>query len=264
MDILEQNRKGWSKQVKQECPWTKPVDSESIQNAKKGNWKIILTPTKPIPKDWYPPLQGCKTLCLASGGGQQGPILAAAGAHVTVFDNCPDQLAQDRFVADREQLELRLVQGDMRDLHMFKDESFDLVINPVSHVFIPDTRPVWKEAYRVLKPGGSLLAGFTNPITYLFDDSPDNDVLIARNKLPYSDLKALSPEELSEYQRNDSLLEFSQTTEEHLQGQIDAGFMITGFYEDRYSNPEDECMGLDELLSYYMNPFYATRAWKPT
>jgi len=31
--------------------------------------------------------------CLASGGGQQGPVLAAAGAHVTVFDNSPRQLA---------------------------------------------------------------------------------------------------------------------------------------------------------------------------
>lgn len=48
---------------------------------------------------------------MASGGGQQGPILAAAGATVTVFDNSPAQLAQDRLVADRDNLRLTTVAG---------------------------------------------------------------------------------------------------------------------------------------------------------
>jgi 2-polyprenyl-3-methyl-5-hydroxy-6-metoxy-1,4-benzoquinol methylase len=69
-------------------------------------------------------------LCLASGGGQQGPILAAAGARVTVFDNSPQQLAQDRFVARREGLTLETVEGDMRDLSVFADVSFDLIVHP--------------------------------------------------------------------------------------------------------------------------------------
>ena len=38
-------------------------------------------------------MKGLKVLCLASGGGQQGPILAAIGADVTVFDNSQGQLA---------------------------------------------------------------------------------------------------------------------------------------------------------------------------
>ena len=49
-------------------------------------------------------------LCLASSGGQQGPILAAAGANVTVFDNSPAQLVQDRSVAQREGLRIDTVQ----------------------------------------------------------------------------------------------------------------------------------------------------------
>ena len=109
-------------------------------------------------------------LCLASGGGQQGPILAAAGANVTVFDNSPNQLAQDRLVADREGLTIETVLGDMADLSAFPDARFDLIFHPVSNVFAPDVRPVWKEAFRVLRPGGSLLAGFMNPVQYLFDD----------------------------------------------------------------------------------------------
>ena len=53
-----------------------------------------------------PPLTSCRVLCLASGGGQQGPILSAAGANVTVFDASEKQLLQDWMVADRDGLEL--------------------------------------------------------------------------------------------------------------------------------------------------------------
>ena len=93
-----------------------PVGPEEIARARRGDWSLVLTPTKPVPADWFPPLAGLDVLCLASGGGQQGPILAAAGANVTVFDNSPNQLAQDRLVADREGLAIETVQGDMADL----------------------------------------------------------------------------------------------------------------------------------------------------
>ena len=134
-------------------------------------------------------------LCLASGGGQQGPVLAAAGATVTVLDNSPRQLAQDRLVADRDGLELTTVLGDMRDLSAFADASFDLVFNPVSNVFCPDLAPVWRECYRVLRPGGELLAGFMNPDVFIFDaDASENrDELVVRHALPYSDLTHLTP-----------------------------------------------------------------------
>jgi hypothetical protein len=51
-----------------------------------------------------------------SGGGQQGPLLAAAGAVVTVFDNSPQQLGQDRFVAERDGLAIETVEKEMADL----------------------------------------------------------------------------------------------------------------------------------------------------
>ena len=72
-------------------------------------------------------------------------------------------------VARREGLVLITVEGDMRDLSVFSDGSFDLVFHPVSNVFCPEVRPVWKEAFRVLRPGGVLLAGFDNPCMYIFD-----------------------------------------------------------------------------------------------
>lgn len=59
-------------------------------------------------------------LCLASGGGQQGPILAAAGARVTVFDNSRKQLEQDRYMAERDHLDIQTEKGNMANLAVFQ------------------------------------------------------------------------------------------------------------------------------------------------
>src|SRR5688572_1989939 len=162
MDIRAYNRHAWDRNVEKGDPWTIPVSPEIIAAACQGEVSILLTPAKPVPRNWFPPLSGCQVLCLASGGGQQAPTLAAAGARVTVLDNSPNQLAQDQFVAERESLELTTVEGDMRDLSMFRDESFDLIVHPCSNMFVPEVRPVWREAFRVLRPGGVMLAGFFN------------------------------------------------------------------------------------------------------
>ena len=127
VDVRAFNRDAWNRQVAGGNEWTKPVDEKVIADARRGDWSIVLTPQIPVPADWFPPLEGAEVLCLASGGGQQGPILSAAGAKVTVYDNSPSQLAGDRSVAVRENLEIRTVEGDMRDLSVFPDSTFDLI-----------------------------------------------------------------------------------------------------------------------------------------
>ena len=105
MSYVEENSKIWDERSENNDTWSVPVTKEMIQNAKEGNWSIVLTPTKPVPKEWFPEnLKDKKILCLASGGGQQGPILAATGAEVTVFDNSTKQLEKDNFVALRDNL----------------------------------------------------------------------------------------------------------------------------------------------------------------
>jgi len=138
MDVRDYNRKAWDRQVEKGNRWTVPVGPEATAAPRRGEWRLLLTPTIPVPREWYPPLEGADVLCLASGGGQQGPVLAAAGAKVVVLDNSPRQLAHDREVAERDNLEMTLLLGDMRDLRMLEDESFDRVFHPVSNTFIPD------------------------------------------------------------------------------------------------------------------------------
>jgi hypothetical protein len=41
------------------------------------------------------------------------------------------------------------VLGDMRDLSVFPDASFDVVVNPVPDVSCPDLAPAWRESFRV-------------------------------------------------------------------------------------------------------------------
>jgi SAM-dependent methyltransferase len=234
MDIRAYNRMAWDRHVDRGNPWTLPVSSEAIAAARQGHWDIILTPTRPIPKDWFPDLRGADVLCLAGGGGQQAPILSAAGATVTVFDNSPKQLAQDRMVADRDGLALRTVEGDMRDLSQFADASFDLIVHPCSNMYVPEVQPVWAEAFRVLRPGGALLAGFMNPALYTFDQQlAESGVLQVKYALPYSDLTSLMDEERQQYIAEGDALEFGHTLEAQIGGQLAAGFLLVGFYEDR-------------------------------
>lgn len=255
MDIRSYNRDAWNREVESgQNRWSQPVDSETIAKAKQGEFSILLTENIPVPRKWFPPLKGADVLCLASGGGQQGPILAAAGANVTVFDNSPAQLKQDQFVAEREALTLKTVEGDAANLSIFQDESFDLVFNPCSTVFMQDVRTVWKECYRVLRHGGILMTGSMNPVHYIFDlYKADEGILEVAHSIPYSDLTSLSKEDLEEYLDKGLPLEFGHSLTDLLGGQCDAGFVITGMYEDSM---------LDSPLHNYHPSYIATRAVK--
>jgi SAM-dependent methyltransferase len=255
MDIRAYNRDAWNREVEGgKNRWSQPVSAELIAMARQGEFSIVLTENIPVPKRWFPALDDADVLCLASGGGQQGPILAARGARVTVFDNSPAQLKQDQLVAEKESLLLRTVEGDAADLSMFPDGSFHLVFNPCSTVFMPDVRTVWKECYRVLRPGGILMTGSMNPVHYIFDlYKADEGTLEVTHAVPYSDLTSIPKEDLDELLEKGLPLEFGHSLTDLLGGQCDAGFVITDLYEDYM---------LDSPLHNYHPSYIATRAKK--
>jgi SAM-dependent methyltransferase len=235
MDVREHNRQAWNRYANASNEWTVPVTGELLEAARYGDWSIVLTNTKPVPREWLGGLTGARVLGLASGGGQQGPILAAAGAWVTVLDLSDEQLARDAAVAAEHDLTLDTVQGDMRDLSAFGDETFDLIVHPVSNCFVPEVQPMWDECARVLRPGGRLLAGSLNPVSYVFDESASEEGRMeVRHKLPFSDLESLPEDERRKLLDAGEALMWSHSLEDLIGGQARAGLAITGLYEDHW------------------------------
>ena len=209
-----------------------------------------LTPKKFVSQNWFPPLKGLKILGLASGGGQQGPILATLGADVTIFDNSEKQLQQDKTISDKFSLNIKTVQGDMKDLSVFADNSFDLIFNPCSIVFVDNVLPVWRECFRVLKPGGILMTGLINPISFQLDE--ENLKLIY--KQPFSDLHSLPKEKLEELKNKNEPFVFGHSLTDQIGGQLDAGFTVTAMFEDTWD--------VENKIDEFLPSFIATRAVK--
>ncbi len=246
-DINAKTIDGW---IEGGWEWGKPISHEVFEKAKNGEWEQFLTPTKMVPKDWFPEIKGKKILGLAAGGGQQMPVFAALGADCTVLDYSPKQIESERMVAAREGYAIEAIRGDMTKTLPFADETFDIIFHPVSNCYIEEVEPVWRECFRVLKKGGLLIAGFDHYINYIVDFEDESKIV---NPLPFNPLK--DPALMKKCMETDSGVQFSHSLEEQLGGQLRAGFVITDLYEDTN--------GYGYLHDLNIPTFLATRAVKP-
>lgn len=255
-NITNLNKVAWDNEVEKGRDCTVPVSAEQIEIARLGDPKICITTNKIVPEDWLGNLNGKSVLALASGGGQQGPLLAAAGAKVTVFDLSPKQLNQDRLVMERENLDMHLIEGSMTDMSSFEADSFDIIVNPVSNCYIPDVNYVWKECYRILKRGGVLLVGFDNPVGQILDwELQDQGICQMKYKLPYSDIEQLEKDKYNDLVSNGSSIQYGHLLGDQIGGQLRAGFYLTSMYEDYWGNNR-------RAIDKHMPIFIATRAIK--
>ena len=227
-----------------------PTSHEAFLAAKEGVWDMLLTPTKPVPKNWFGEIKDKKILGLASGGGQQMPIFAALGGICTVLDYSKQQLESEKMVAEREQYEIEIIRADMTKPLPFPDESFDLIFHPVSNCYVQEVKPIFKECYRILKKGGILLSGLDNGINFIVDEETESKIV---HSLPFDPLK--NPDQMAELQKEDSGVQFSHTMEEQIGGQLEAGLILTHLYEDTN--------GQGFLHEHQIPAFIATRAVKP-
>ncbi len=249
MKYQDINAKTIDRWIEEGWEWGQPITHETYEKALCGEWDVVLTPTKPVPHHWFGDLRGKKVLGLASGGGQQMPIFAALGAECTVLDYSERQLESERMVAKREGYQIRIIRGDMTELLPFKDEEFDLIFHPVSNCYVEDVRSIWKECFRVLKKGGSLLSGTDHYINYIVDD--DETTII--NHLPFNPLK--DEGQMKQLEDADCGVQFSHSLEEQIGGQLEAGFMLLELYEDTN--------GEGRLHELNIPTFLAMRAVKP-
>lgn len=210
--------------------WMEPISHEKYLRAKSGEELLTLTPMRKVPFSWYGDCKGKKVLGVAAGGGQQMAVMTALGAQCTLIDISNEQILADILVSEREGYPIEIVKGDMTERLPFDDETFDIVINPVSNQYIEETEPVFREMYRVLKKGGTFLAGLDTGIFWAFGENGNG----LCHKLPFDPLKDKELEK--ELLEEDMSYIFSHTLEEQIGGQLKAGFTLCDILED--TNPD--------------------------
>jgi len=87
-----------------------------------------------------------------------------------VLDLSDVQLERDCQAAEHHGLQIKTVQGDMRDLSVYPENHFDIVWQVYSINFVPSVEPVFREVRRVLKPGGIYFLQFANPFAIGIDE----------------------------------------------------------------------------------------------
>ncbi|MBD5460573.1 MAG: class I SAM-dependent methyltransferase [Lachnospiraceae bacterium] len=223
--IFERVEKNIDHLVEQDVLWSQCVSDEEMQSAKNGKIDLHLTQTRKIPEDWLPSsVKGLKILCLAGAGGQQAPILSMAGADVTVIDLSEKMLEKDRQMAEKYGLDIRCVHGNMCSMECFADNTFDMIVNPASLMYVPDVSVVFQECSRVLKKGGCIILAAPAPVVYLCDWVEEGGYYKACNRMPYRSY---------EHDGQGEWIEFGHTMEEYLGGLLAAGFCISGYLEEQ-------------------------------
>jgi len=227
-DIARHNRRQWDECAarggRYSTPWL-DLDVSMLRAYVEGRLDHL-------PRPWiylYPPqvlrdVAGKDVLLLATGGGQQSAAFGLLGANVTVYDLSDGQLAADRVAARHYGYEVRTVQGDMRDLSALPSESFDLVYQEISLVFVPDVREVYRGVARVLRRGGTYRVAHGNPAVYLVDER-SWDGRGYRIAGPYGEGR-FDP------QAADEAIEFRHLLSDIFNGLTEAGLMIRGVWED--------------------------------
>ena len=154
-----------------------------------------------------------------------------------------------RLVAAREGYEIRIVRADMTLPLPFEDGEFDLIFHPVSNCYIKDVKHVWRECFRILKKGGTLLSGTDHYVNYIVSEDERSVV----NRLPFDPL--VNKDQMEMLERKDCGVQFSHTIEEQINGQLEAGFVLKELYEDTN--------GSGWLHELHIPTFLAMRSEKP-
>ena len=206
-------------------------------------------------------VHGKKILCLAAGGGRQGPIYAAAGASVTVVDLSSEMLKLDLEAARELDMDIQTIQTSMEDLSSLHDQQFDIVIHPVSTCYIPDPRPVFQEVGRVLKQNGLYISQHKQPTSLqssLSSSGPQSLYVIEHN---YFRTRPLPNPPSPNLVREDGTLEWIHRWEVLIGGICAAGMSIEDlkepFHADRQAKPDSF-----EHRSQFVPPYVRIKARK--
>jgi SAM-dependent methyltransferase len=225
-DFHEQNRRTWDRLAESGSQFARVATDEECA-------RPLATLDS---RGWLPAsVQGLKVLCLASGGGWQAILYAAAGADVTVVDLSPSMLALDERESRRRGLTVRTVQRSMEDLSVFDDGTFDLVHQPVSTCYAPRIEDVYREVARVLRDGGLYISQHKQPTSLQVVERDARDRYVIGVK--YYHEGPLPPVADRSY-REGGAVEYLHRWHELVGGLCRAGFMLEDLVEPRRGDPQ--------------------------
>jgi SAM-dependent methyltransferase/ADP-ribose pyrophosphatase YjhB (NUDIX family) len=113
-----------------------------------------------------------KVIVLGCGAGQECIVLAKQGAQVVGVDLSDRQIEYGRRLAEREGVSLTLLQGNVEELRGVEDETQDLAVSLHAMNYVEQAGRAFREAYRVLKPGSSLVLSVHHPFDACLEDAP--------------------------------------------------------------------------------------------
>jgi len=222
------NRRAWDRLVDKHNRFTKPASDEDFNNP-----LAVVDGCGWLGGD----IRGKNVLCLAAGGGRQGPLYAAAGAKVTVVDISQAMLAIDREVAAKRKLNLQTVMTSMDELSMFGDEQFDIVIHPVSTCYVSDLQKVYSEVARVTRLRGLYISQHKQPTSLQISMSkPDQWGYVIGH--PYYSKKPLPPAAPESLVRESGTQEYLHRWEELIGLMCRNGFVIEDLIEPFHAKPQ--------------------------
>ncbi|MEK7477204.1 MAG: class I SAM-dependent methyltransferase [Candidatus Coatesbacteria bacterium] len=240
-------------------PWL-DLDVEAYRACREGGQDVLPKPfcDYPVDRMMMGNVKGKDVLCLAGGGGQQSAVFSLLGARVTVLDLTPEQLDSDKKAADHYGYEVKTVQGDMRDLSGFSDNSFDRVCQPISTLFIPDLTELYSGVARILRPGGLYAVDFAVPLLYMARNKGwDGEGYVLHVTEPYmrGAIKETEDGRLT-FGNGESFSEFHHLFSDILNGLIEHGLTIKAVWERPKPQGQPSVAGLkpgsDEHTARYI------------
>lgn len=114
-------------------------------------------------------LKGKNVLEIGCGGAQCGISFAKKGAKVIGIDLSKEQLKYAKSLVEKNKVKIKLLQGDIENLHQIKSNSQDIVFSSWALLYVSNIKKCFKEVYRVLKKKGIFIFSTSHPFWKVID-----------------------------------------------------------------------------------------------
>lgn len=174
-------------------------------------------------------LAGRRVVEVGAGAAQCSRWCAAQGAQALATDVSAGMLAAAATLNASSPTPVPLVQADARALPL-ADGSVEAVFTSYGAIpFVPDAEAVHREAFRVLRPGGTWAFSVTHPVRWAFPDDPGEPGLTATrsyfDRTPYVETDDAGRVTYAEYHR---------TLGDHVGEVVGAGFVLERLVEPEW------------------------------